>query len=325
MKKNTGITITIIIFALLFSNYFYGKSSESNESTLPNTNKNSTSEVNSGPKMDKGKVSREGGEDNTLSLTQCMKLQESYYKALAPIYYKQYSLSLPLLAHSGDHHYQQLPFESLKSYAEAGDSEAMYIYGSELMWKGGLGVHMNSQWQTRELLSDGTRKLKISGPDINLFKQGRDYIYKAAVKGRVMGLYEIASMYKKSLKKLRQKGYKKSLIKQHIVKGYSYHLMAQKIMEKDRILGEDKYINAITIDDYIKLGLPESEIESVKKDLLAKAQINYSQLKSEWESDREYIGKKPYPKFFTKEEEKIYFKEMPEECEQKLTELSVEK
>lgn len=215
---------------------------------------------------------------------------------------------------AGTDSYQQLPLDSLKAHADTGDKKAMYLYGVETMWKSAFGFYMNGNYRGPLGFTE-ERKKQIQQHKVNLeeYQEGADYVYQAAVQGKLTGLMEIASQQSALINAMQQDGFSEEALLNEAVTAYSYLLLMREVYQYDEmlyeILGDDKSLDS-NLTRIFKDN-KEITIESMRKirsDVIARSEKKFQILKASWENDRNYHGLEPYPNLFTAEEEEYYQK-----------------
>ena len=206
--------------------------------------------------------------------------------------------------------YQQVPLESLRSYADANDLDAMYLYGVELLWKSSLGFYQNENYRESSLTSEQFRE-QVRNHEFNReqFERGKDYVYKATVKGIEVGL-----MHKTASKKFAETGASKSELIEFISEGYAYLELIKDIFQKDPLLIQEAGLEWYTLEKYIKTAMPDADMDNVMPVVESSIQKHLHRLKSQWTTDRNYYGLEVYPDIFTDEEEALYEKAQSSHC-----------
>lgn len=211
--------------------------------------------------------------------------------------------------------YQQVPLESLRSYAVANDLDAMYLYGVNLLWKSSLGFYLNENYRDLSLSSEQFRGLVRSHKfDRQQFQLGKDYLYQAAVKGKLIGLIEIGLMHKTASKKFAENGVSQPELIEFVSEGYAYLELAKDIYQKDPLLIQETGLEWHTKEKYIKAGMPDAEMDDVMPLVERSIEKHVHRLKSKWITDRNYYGLATYPDTFTNEEETLYAKAQNSYC-----------
>lgn len=192
--------------------------------------------------------------------------------------------------------YQQLPIEAVKSYADTGDKDAMFHYGSEVMWKAAFGVHLNSvNRNPGEPLSQLRQRAKKHKPDVDNFLLGAGYAYRAAVQGKLGGLLEIVAGEKMLIKRMVQSGSSSENIEKALMHRHAALSLMQTIHADDPGL-----LMFFSSDDEFEEDLAviysEQEIQpELREKLQNKIKHRSERLLQKWKSDRQILGLEPFP------------------------------
>lgn len=254
-------------------------------------------------------------EEQTLgSLEASAKCMEKYTKdpRWIGIYKRFEGLGLSGEELAGTDSYQQLPLDSLKAYADAGDKKAMYLYGVEIMWKSVFGYYMNENYRSPLGFTEELKK-QIKQHKVNLeeYQKGADYVYQAAVQGKLIGLMEIASQQSALIDRMQEDGFSQEALIDQAVKAHGYLLLMREVYQHDEMLYEIlRYAKSLDNNlTRIVEGNKEITTESMrkmKKGVVARAEKEFQTLKTSWGNDRNYHGLEPYPNLFTAQEEEYY-------------------
>lgn len=206
--------------------------------------------------------------------------------------------------------YQRMPIESLRSYAESGDPNAMFHYGSALMWKGSVGIYLNYPGEVERTINADKYKnmYKHHKPDLEVIKQGSDYLYRSAVKGKLGAFMENAFMQQATVRRMNKDDFdfseehKLTLLASSMA---NFKLMAY-VHENDEFLAEVinyEYFTSKLLDELY----PEKEQkEETLKKLNSQVARLYQTKKSQWISDRNYHGLPVQPQLFNPRLESFY-------------------
>lgn len=208
---------------------------------------------------------------------------------------------------AGKSAFQQLPIDSLKSYADAGDKSAMFHYGSALMWKGGVGIYLNYPGQVEQLAEPEKYKQVIPknhNPDIELFNKGAEYAYQAAVKGKFGGIFEIVNMKLMMLRKMKKQGFSEEQVLNEMVHAASYLKLVKYIHSNDKaLLFELNYDYYIT--DNVK-NIWDKDIEGIKVKVEQLSDEAVTKMIKDWKTNRERLGLEESPDLLSPKLEKFY-------------------
>lgn len=222
------------------------------------------------------------------------------YKVISDIYQSGYEAA-------GSSAFQQMPIESLKSYADAGDKSAMFHYGSALMWKGGVGIYLNYPGQEERLAEPEKYKQVIPEnhkPDIELFNKGAEYAYQAALKGKFGGIREIVNMKLMMLRQMKKQGFPEEQVLNEMVYAASFLKLLKHIHSSDKaLLGELNYDYFIT--DNIK-NIWDEDIEDIKVKVEQLSDEAVTKMIKDWKTNRERLGLEESPDLLSPKLEKFY-------------------
>ena len=197
----------------------------------------------------------------------------------------------------GEHHYQQLPLDAVKSYADAGDVDAMFHYGSELIWKGGFGIYFN-ELNRAETLTQEERKERINNHQLNLpmLEQGAGYLVDSAIQGKLGGLIELQLLSHHILKRQmsRKANFENAKLALSLNMAYEALLMQVFIndadMMQDFLFADDR---AELVQQFLK-DYPQQELESIEQE----ASKIKERLFGYWQDKRESLGLPIFPDKF---------------------------
>ncbi|WP_223671276.1 hypothetical protein [Kangiella shandongensis] len=212
--------------------------------------------------------------------------------------------------------YQQLPIAAVKSYADTGDKDAMFHYGSELMWKAAFGMHLNSiNRNPGETLSELSERAKKHNPDFDEFLQGADYAYRAAIKGKLGGIMEIAILEKRLIRRMVKSGSSTEDIEKALIHRHASLSLMQKMHTNDPGLltffsGADEF------QDDLNTIYSEQELQpEIREELESKIKTHSQQLLQQWKSDRQALGLEPFPDVMSSRLDQ-FLADMEQECGQ---------
>ncbi|AOE50565.1 hypothetical protein [Kangiella sediminilitoris] len=197
---------------------------------------------------------------------------------------------------AGEGTFQQIPLEAVKSYADAGDKDAMFHYGSEVMWKAAFGVHMNTVNREPVLSSkDFKQQVQDHKPDLEQFLNGTDYAYQAAVQGRLGGILEITAVENGLIRRMVKAEFPVSTLEDVLVHRLSYLGLMEKIHTNDPSL-----VSIFKSGDELQEGLEviygeENIPPEIEHEITQKTQVFSSKLIDKWEADRHRLGLEPFP------------------------------
>ncbi|WP_146205083.1 hypothetical protein [Kangiella spongicola] len=231
------------------------------------------------------------------------------------VYKKLEGLGMSSSQLAGVDGYQQVPLESLRSYADANDLDAMYLYGVNLLWKSSLGFYLNENYRDQSLTSEQFSE-QVRNHEFNReqFQRGKNYVYKAAVKGKLIGLLEVGLMHKTASKKLAETGVSQSELIEFLSEGYAYLELAKDVYQKDPLLIQEAGLEWHTIEKFIKTAMPDADMNDVMPLVESSIEKHLRRLKRQWTTDRKYYGLEVYPDTFTDEEEALFEKAQSSHC-----------
>lgn len=207
----------------------------------------------------------------------------------------------------GRGHYQELNLSSLASYADAGEPDAMFLYGLELVWKGLFGMYQTKRYREHPVGSPSFKEsLKNHKVDLSKVREGEKYLFKSAVQGKLLALGEIAAYFAISVKSLKKQEESEEQIKRYLVESHAYTLLMKDVFKNDYSLLESLTIDNKSLDTTLKIAFPYGVPQGGEADLINKAQNRFKELKEKWRSSREYFGYDVYPDLFTTDEEELY-------------------
>ncbi|WP_146205082.1 hypothetical protein [Kangiella spongicola] len=197
----------------------------------------------------------------------------------------------------GEHHYQQLPLDAVKSYADAGDVDAMFHYGSELIWKGGFGIYFN-ELNRAETLTQEERKERINNhqPNLPMLEQGAGYLVDSATQGKLGGLIELQLLSHHILKRQMSREDNYENTKQALMLSMAYEALLMQVFINDADMMQG-FLFADDREELIQQFLkdyPQQELESIEQE----ASKIKERLFGYWQDKRESLGLPIYPDKF---------------------------
>ena len=265
-------------------------------------------------KEEKVELIDSNSESTVDGVEECLKqlgLRDDFLK----VYKKLEGLGMSGSQLAGVDGYQQVPLESLRSYADANDLDAMYLYGVNLLWKSSLGFYLNENYRDQSLTTEQFRE-QVRNHEFNReqFQRGKNYVYKAAAKGKLIGLLEIGLMHKTASKKLAETGVSQSELIEFLSEGYAYLEWAKDVYQKDPLLIQEAGLEWHTVEKFIMTAMPDADMNDVMPLVESSIEKHLQRLKSQWATDRGYHGLEVYPDTFTDEEEALFEKAQSSHC-----------
>ncbi|HEY9030656.1 MAG TPA: hypothetical protein VIM93_04790 [Kangiella sp.] len=197
----------------------------------------------------------------------------------------------------GEGTYQNMPFETLKPLADSNDPQAMMVYGSDKIWHSATGIRISrsdSQYRTQEQTQEIVKNHRVDLVGIN---EGEDYLFRAAVFGKIGSIFEVSMLLDLTARQLDRKEYKDNLIEDVLVKSQAYKKLLSDIFKNDIAL-RDVFLSS---DDPFKniqrLYADREDYAEIRKQIESDAEKMYQELKARWEHDREYYGFEIYPDY----------------------------
>ncbi len=203
--------------------------------------------------------------------------------------------------------YSTLTPEDIRILAEANDVKALHVYGTNLMWEGGVGIKFffNEQHYKRP----SNKEIVSHKLDLELINIGKGLLLKAAYMGHLGSLVESRVGDSFILEKFRKnKLSDMALLKTALINtAVTYKLVNQS--KKN-----DPYLRALIYNTSIKefkpmslRGIIETEWHNVKRirsdlgtldieELESLAEAQYDESLITWIESRRYYGQEPYPK-----------------------------
>lgn len=318
MKKYSVLALLVISLILAVIGYMtlgddHAVEPETNQDVVKAQSKPAKQEPNSSENTAEPKTSTQV-ESSIDGVEECLN-QLGLRDDFLNVYKKLEGLGMSGSQLAGVDGYQQVPLESLRSYADANDLDAMYLYGVNLLWKSSLGFYLNENYRDQSLTTEQFRE-QVRNHEFNReqFQRGKNYVYKAAAKGKLIGLLEIGLMHKTASKKLAEKGVSQSELIEFLSEGYAYLELAKDVYQKDPLLIQEAGLEWHTVEKFIKTAMPDAEMNDVMPLVESSIEKHLQRLKSQWATDRGYHGLEVYPDTFTDEEEALFEKAQSSHC-----------
>lgn len=307
MKKFVLIPATILVILYVLWSFFFVIEHASDEVTIAKVGTSKEVEIKEKSQVSKNDTKPfEGSEqeerDDFKDSSNCINDPDfrSVFKRLDALGLGQENLV-------GRGYYQELNLLSLASYADAGEPDAMFLYGLELVWKGLFGMYQTKRYREHPVGSPGFKEsLKNHKVDLSKIREGEKYLFQSAVQGKLLALGEIAAYFAISVKSLKKQEESEEQIKRYLVESHAYTLLMKDVFKNDYSLLESLAIDNKSLDTTLKIAFPDGIPGDVKADLIKKAQSRYKELKEGWRTSREYFGYDVYPDLFTKDEEELF-------------------
>lgn len=197
----------------------------------------------------------------------------------------------------GEGVYQNMSFEALKPLADSNDPNAMMVYGSDKIWHSATGIRISrsyNQYRTQEQTQEIIKNHQI---DLVGISEGEDYLFRAAVFGKVGSVFELSMLLDLTARQMDRKEYKNNLIEDVLIKSHAYKKLLTDIFKNDEAL-KGVFISS---DDPFKniqrLYADHEDYDDIKERIESGSKILYQELKKRWEHDREYYGYDIYPDY----------------------------
>lgn len=207
------------------------------------------------------------------------------------------SLYMSIEEMSGEHHYQQLPLEAVKSYADAGDADAMFHYGTELFWKGGFGFYFN-ELNRSKALSQSERREVVNNHKLDMvtLEQGSKYLLNAAIEGKLGGIIELSLLSHHVAKRQVSSGKDVESIKQALMISLAYdHLLGEVFINDTAIMKGFLFVKekGELLDKFAKQ-YPDVDLEPMRDESIR----IHQRLFDYWQEKRDLNGAPVYPDKF---------------------------
>jgi len=198
---------------------------------------------------------------------------------------------------SGDHYFQNMQLEAVKSYADAGDANAMFHYGNELIWKGGFGIYFNELNRTKVLNQDERQEIVNNHKlDMVALEIGAKYLLDAAVRGKLGGILELNLMHQHIVKRQVNSGKDVESIKRALMISFAYEQLLQEVFINDSVM-MDSFLFAYKKQELIETfstQYPKIDLAPIRDE----ANNIQERLFDYWREEREQLGKPIYPDEF---------------------------
>ena len=198
---------------------------------------------------------------------------------------------------SGEHHFQEMQLEAVKSYADAGDPNAMFHYGSELIWKGGLGIYFNELNRSGSL-SQSERKKAIDNHQLDMMalEYGSKYLLDSATLGKLGGIIELQLLHHHIFKRQVEHGKDIESIKNAMMLSLAYEQLIEEVFINDSLMMDGFQFTDEKKNLMKKLSkqYPEIELAEIQEE----ANNIQGRLFNYWREKREKLGKPIYPNKF---------------------------
>lgn len=197
----------------------------------------------------------------------------------------------------GEGVYQNMSFETLKPLADGNNPEAMMVYGSEKLWHSATGIRISkteSQYRTQGQTQEIVKNHKI---DMVGVSEGEEYLFKAAVFGKVGSIFEASILLDLAARQMDRKNYQREVTQDILAKSLAYKKMTSDIFQHDPAL-EGIFVPSVDLFNNIqRLYADREDYAEIKKQIESDAENMYQELKVRWEHDREYYGFEIYPDY----------------------------
>ena len=199
--------------------------------------------------------------------------------------------------------YQTMPTASLKSLAAADDVDALFVLGQETMWLATTGLMVNEHSDVPKLSSEEKSAiLKNHELDFELLEEGEEYLFRAAVLGKLGGLGEFSSLTSMGFRRLSKSDAEDKRVKKLIAKVMAYSELTREIHREDDYLqeimgGQLESIERRVLQPFVEL----EDFESFKQDIQKIADSEFELLYQRWKERRNYYGLPVHPKIITDE------------------------
>ncbi|GAA4362729.1 hypothetical protein [Kangiella marina] len=215
---------------------------------------------------------------------------------------------------AGEGVYQQIPLDAVKSYADAGDANAMFHFGSETMWNSSFGLYFNPINQNPgNTTKERQEKAQQHKVDLEAFHKGANYAYRAAVHGKLGGILEVSLVSKSVLRKMVRSQRQREDIEEFLIHRHAYLNLLEQVHKNDSELllffQNDEEIKGDLTMVYGVVGPDSDTLERIKTDIDERS----LKLRERWESDRLSLGLEPYPDVIPERLDSL-LEEMKNEC-----------
>ena len=210
--------------------------------------------------------------------------------------------------------YTNMPIESLKSFADSGDKDAMIFYGIELMQTGTIGLSSLKRAEINRMryMEQAKAERREHEPQLAKLELGANYIYKAALDGKIATIFEIGLYYRYLAYQMAEKEWARQDRISALAKSHAYHLLQTDILKNNSLLAE--LVGEDSLEYAIKRSFPNQDtFEEIESQIKAQGEKMFLGLKHRWATDRRLKGLSPYPSLFSGELRE-FTKKMASEC-----------
>jgi hypothetical protein len=198
---------------------------------------------------------------------------------------------------SGEHHFQKMPLDAVKSYADSGDADAMFHYGTELLWKGGFGFYFNELNRSPVETHQERRELSSNHQlDLPVLEEASDYLMRSAALGKLGGIIELKLIHQHILKKQIRNNKHPESIKDALVLNIAYENLLEEVFVNDYgiiktflFAEESKQLFETVAKQY-----PSIDMVAIREEALAKNDLLFNN----WKRQREDLGAAVHPDKF---------------------------
>ncbi|RDX38209.1 hypothetical protein DZA50_00695 [Kangiella sp. HD9-110m-PIT-SAG07] len=198
---------------------------------------------------------------------------------------------------AGEHYFQKMQLEAVKSYADAGDANAMFHYGTELIWKSGFGFYFNDLNRS-EHLTQAERRERAENHQLDMasLEQGAKYLLDSATRGKLGGVVELKILHHHILKRQMRSNKDVESIKRAIMLDIAYEEFLESVFIKDMGVMEGFLYSGDSkklIDEFLGQ-YPDENLDAIQE----KATNIQNRLFDYWREQREKFGLPVYPDRF---------------------------
>ncbi|AOE50564.1 hypothetical protein [Kangiella sediminilitoris] len=211
--------------------------------------------------------------------------------------------------------YTNMPVESLKSFADSGDKDAMIFYGVELMQMAALGLSSLKRAELeRQHRVEEVKEQRISHePDLEQFNEGVEYIHRAAEEGKFAAFLEVQLYHRILAYQMKERSWDEEQINGSLATSHAYDLLQQEIMKSNalfvKMMSQEKALKRRIWRIYPK----KENHDELLKEIQREGQLKFERLKEDWVRNRELKGQEVYPDLIGKDLES-FTKAMIRDC-----------